>query len=100
MHTNDDGYGHTAPELRQSVLERAVRDIELQRDSRNVGVPKKRGRKPNRGADLNAAFARAAREDAELRRLKALHPHFSGLYFGLSGDYGVGGESGNGSSPR
>jgi hypothetical protein len=48
---------------------------------------------------LEEAFRRAERQDAELRRLKALHPHFSGLHFGRS-DYAEGGESGNGSSPR
>jgi hypothetical protein len=41
-----------------------------------------------RRESLALAFERAERQDVELRRLRALHPQYSGLYFGRS-DYDV-----------
>ena len=72
-HINDaDGYGRTIAELRQSVVQRDLQRIELERKSRRGLVPTERGRrrKPE-AADLHAAFARASREQRELQRLKA-----------------------------
>jgi hypothetical protein len=68
-------------------------------------MPTKRDREEamQRRQSLALAFERAERQDAELRRLKAQYPHYSGLYFGRSdydAVYAAGGVGGNGSSPR
>ena len=76
-------YGHTVPELRRSVLQQTVRQIELERDRRRGLVPEeRRQRRSNVNTNgLHAAFARAAREQRELQRLKASGKPFACLDF-------------------
>jgi len=70
MHMNDgEPFGHTPSELRQGEIRRDLRDIELQRSTCRGAVLSKRSRK-SASDDLHAAFSRAEREQAELRRLK------------------------------
>jgi hypothetical protein len=98
---NDDGpYGHALPELRRSVIGRDLQSIELEREKRRGRVPKPGKRRENFDQfKLSTAFARAAREQRELQRLKAI-PN-GGLHFHPEQlGHSDGGESGNASSPR
>lgn len=66
------------PGLRASCAN-AVAQLEAARAQR--GVKRRRQRRED-ASDIRRAFQRAAREDAELRALKAKHPRYSGLWFG------------------
>lgn len=77
----DGPYGHTVVDLRHSDIRKALQRIELRRarSSGFVPNPRKRSRAEANANGLNAAFARAAREQRELQRLKASGKPFACL---------------------
>jgi hypothetical protein len=84
MHLKEDGsHGQVIRELRPNVIAQAVRAIEQERERRRGGSPTtaRRQRKVVDSSGLHAAFARAAREQEQLRQLKASGKQWACLDF-------------------